>query len=136
MPGGDRGSSPSAMYPARRQTVAAVTNENRTERHFYTLFGAEDDCWVILAAVTSGHDAGRATLALYVIFDMGLRMSHKTRQNLEAERDAFILHHRICDPQCRIGCCLDGPEVGGALMETPALEARTYGHEVGHPCKT
>ena len=63
-------------------------------------------------------------------------MSHKTRQNLEAERDAFTLHHKICDPQCRIGCRLDGPEVGGALMETPALEARTYGHEVGHPCKT
>jgi hypothetical protein len=53
MPGGNRGSSPSAMYPTCRQIVATVTNGNLTKRHFYALFGVEDDRRVILAIVTS-----------------------------------------------------------------------------------
>ena len=49
------------MYPAHCQIVATVISGNRTERHFYALFEVEDDCRVILAIVTSEHDAGQTT---------------------------------------------------------------------------
>ena len=73
MPGGNRGSSPSAMYPARCQIVASVTNGNRTERHFYALFGVEDNRWVILETVTSEHYIDQTTLTLYGILDNGTK---------------------------------------------------------------
>jgi hypothetical protein len=69
IPGGNRGSSPSAMYPAR--IVATVTKGNRTERHFYALFRVEDDCRAILATVTSEHDVDQTILTLYGILDNG-----------------------------------------------------------------
>lgn len=43
----------------------------RTERHLYTLFGVEDDRWVILGTIMNEHGIDKVTLTLYGILDNG-----------------------------------------------------------------
>lgn len=71
IPGGNRGSFPSAMYPRRCKIMAPVTVGKRTERHLHALFGVKDDCWVILGTVTSGHGVDKVTHTLYGILGNG-----------------------------------------------------------------
>lgn len=71
MPGGNRGSFPSAMYPTHRQIVAPLTVGKRTERHLYALPGVEDDRRVILGTVTSELYVDNIALTAYGILDSG-----------------------------------------------------------------
>ena len=71
MPGGNRGSSPSAIYPTHCKIPSPDTGEKRTERHLYTFLWVEDDRRVILGTVTGEHGVDRGTLTLYGISDNG-----------------------------------------------------------------
>ena len=112
MPGGNRGLSPSAMYPSGFQTSVPGEDRIRTEWHLYTLFWVEYDRRVILEAVTSEHGDDGFTLTLYGISDNGTEDDGlNTRQRFKVQWNTFISYHEFGNAQCCIGCHLDRPEV-------------------------